>query len=475
MLPALLLTAGLAWLGCSRPAEPARASGRPPNFVIFLVDMLRPDHLGTYGYPKRTSPNLDRLANRGIVFERAYSAAPSTFPSTVSLLTGLFAAEHGAGERRVDAHTRKITFPADPSAWLPPLFARHGYATVAFHSHPYLRRDVSNIYKAFEEYYDSVADPNGTGLTPEWDPRAVQKMFLDRLYPHVETWLRSHRSRPFLLYLHVIDVHGPYTAPNLLDEDVGVQRAIAAGNLILPKMPGLELYSASDRPNPNKAYLYDGQIHSVDAYLGRLHAELESLGIAADTYLIFTSDHGEGFGERDYWGHGKYVYDDQIHVPLAFLSHAGLRAHSGRLSQHVNTAGLLLTLAELAGIEVDPTLRERGFAELLREAPLPNRWRYESRSGGTRDAQRRALTIDGRYKLITERETGSREFYDLRDDPHEERKLDPASVEPGVRARLDALLARRTEIDATLRSARAETRELDDASVHALETLGYLR
>ena len=473
-LHALALAMALAWL----TAVPAHASTeRRPNFVIFLVDMLRADHLGTYGYPKRTSPHLDRLAQTGIVFERAYSPAPWTFPSTVSLLTGLLASEHGAGERRVDERTRQITFPAEPDVWLPARFASRGYATVAFHSHPYLRRGVSNVHEAFEEFYDSVGDPHGSGASAHWTPHAARHMYLDSLYPLVERWLSAHRDEPFLMYVHVIDVHGPYAVARLLDEDRRqVGHGLASGTLRFQKLPGVGLYPSTDRPGAHKSFLYDGHVLAVDQYLGKLHEQLVALGIADDTYVIFAADHGEGFGEHgDYWGHGRYVYEDQIRVPLAFLSHRSLRRAPRRIASHVNTVGLLPTLAELAGVEVSERLQARGFDELLRAAPASGAWRYLSASGASIDDRFHAITIDGRYKMITDRTNGAREFYDLHEDPGERHPLDRGRAQAHVRSRLDELIARQAALDASRSPAKAQSLELDGASVKALEALGYVR
>jgi arylsulfatase A-like enzyme len=474
LLPALALATGLALLG----APPASAGpDRRPNFVIFVVDMLRADHLGVYGYPKRTSPNLDRLAESGIVFERAYSAAPWTLPSTVSLLTGLVASEHGAGERRVDAQTRRITFPADPDVWLPTRFAAQGYATAAFHSHPYLRRGVSTIHEAFEEYYDSVGDAPSTAGASHWTPHAAEHMFLDALYPLVERWIAGHRDRPFLIYIHAIDVHGPYARVRLLDEDrPRVARMLAAGEHPFRKMPGTELYASTDQRDAHKSYLYDGHIAAVDDHLGRLHAALAAHGLADDTYLVFASDHGEGFGEHgDYWGHGRYVYDEQIRVPLVFLSHRRLRDAPRRTASHVNTVGLLPTLADLAGIALEEPHASRGFAALVGAAPARAAWRYDSVSAASLEDRFDAITLDGRYKLITDRKSGAREFYDLAADPGERAPLALQSATPEVRRRLEELVARRGALEGERRPTPSQTQALDDDAVRALEALGYLR
>jgi arylsulfatase A-like enzyme len=476
--PLARIALGFALAAATAIAAPGSAKPeRRPNFVIFLVDMLRADHLGVYGYPKHTSPHLDELAKRGIVLENAYSAAPWTFPSTVSLLTGLFPSEHGAGDRRIDPETRTITYPANVDAWLPVQFARHGYATVAFHSHAYLRRSVSSIHDAFQEYYYTPQEKEKPQPLRIETPGLSSNLFLDTLYPPVERWLKTHRrDQPFLMYVHVLDVRGPYPDMALLDEDrPEVERAIAAGKLSFSKRPGLGMYQATDLPGSQKAYLYDGHVHKVDEYLGRLEKTLETLGIADDTYVIVTADHGEGFGEHDFWGHGRTVTNDQVHVPLVFLSHRDVRAKAGRIASHVNTVGLLPTLASLAGIQLEPFFARRGFGELLSARPAPSPWRYVSISDGAYEGRFAAITLDGRYKLITDRKTGAHSFYDLRTDPGEQVALDPARVAPALRTRLDELVAQQKAIESAPARATSHDRDLDEATERDLKAIGYVR
>jgi arylsulfatase A-like enzyme len=236
------------------------------------------------------------------------------------------------------------------------------------------------------------------------------------------------------------------------------------------------MYQASYVPNPGKSYLYDGHIRFVDDHLGMLHRKLESLGIADDTYIVFTSDHGEGFGEHgDYWGHGKYLYDAQIRVPLVLLSHRNLRAAPRRIVGHVNTVGLLPTLAALAGIELDEPYASRGFRSLLLASSGSSEWRYPSVSSGSLGGQLDAITLDGRYKLITDHQNDTREFFDLLEDPSERSPIDPERQPAAVRARLDELIAYQSTPQRSVTAAAPETHELDEREIRALEALGYVQ
>lgn len=456
---------------CSRPAR--------PNVIVFLVDMLRPDHLGLYGYSKDTSPNLDRLAGEGVVFDRAFAPAPWTLPSTVSLLTGLHPSEHGADEPLMEDGTRAIAFPSAEGLWLTADFREAGYRTVAFHSHRYLHRSVSDIHTAFEEYHYAperfVETTDFSAGTSHW----TDHMYADTLYPQAEEWLReSAGAGPFFMYLHLIDVHGPYNRLRLLPEDEEkVRRGIARGEIELPRMDGVDMYAPTDREDPHKSYLYDGHIRETDRYLGRLQELLDELGIAEDTWLVFTSDHGEGFGEHGYWGHGRYVYNDQTRVPLVLMSHATAREHSRRIGRVVNTVGLLPTLARLAGIPVGDDVGRRGFDGLVTDSAPASALRL-SYSETSRRGGRDALILGDRYKLITEWDDGERHLYDLIDDPAELEPLDPSAGSTDTRDARD-LLPRLVDLRAALRAAmeehEASLRQLSPEAIKTLEELGYIR
>ncbi len=466
---ALVALLGVVLSSCSEPHR--------PNFVIVVVDTLRPDHLGLYGYNKNTSPNLDRLAEQGIVFDNAFSAAPWTLPSTFSLLTGLLPSEHGATDIVVDETTQGISFPSDPEIWLTGEFQAQGYATVGFHTHPYLHRSVSNIHKAFDEYHYPVSRHVGDQSFAQEGATWTEYMYLDTLYPAAEEWLEANSRREFLMYLHAIDVHGPYDEVRLLDEDRDlVETGLADGSIEFKKMENSHLYPLSARDAQHQSYLYDGHIKYMDVYLQRLVDKLEELGIADDTYVVLTSDHGEEFGEHhDYWGHGRYLYNTQVKVPLVMLSHRDLKAAPGRITSHVNTVGLLPTLAKIAGFELETNFDRRSFFQLLLGQEKDEHRRYLSVSETERAKGSDSIMTSGRFKLITDHGIGTQEFYDLLRDPGELRPLDVRDLQGQVKDEYDELVSlQRTLLDS--RKARAsESIELDSDAVDALRALGYLQ
>lgn len=463
-------------LGC-REVPRDRSAPRPrSNVIVVVVDMLRPDHLGVYGYPKRTSPNLDRMAREGIVFDRAYSGASWTYPSTVSLLTGLFPSEHGADDLSIDAATGALTLVQGPQSWLPRHFAASGYRTVGFHSHRYLERSVSNIYEAFEEYHYPPGElpaegggPAGSGWQG-WNDR----MFLDTLYPPFEQWLTENAGRPFFAYLHVIDVHGPYRDALVLEEDrEEFERGVSGGSIDLPRMDEVDMYRPTDAASPHKAFLYDGHIGRTDRYLGRLASHLERLGIADATYLVVTSDHGEGFGEHGYWGHGANVFDPQVRVPLLFLGHRDLEGGPRRVAELVSTVGLLPTLAALVGVDLPAPAPSRAFTDLI-AGSVGGSWRYFALAEVRRQGGHEAYMLGPRFKLVHESTGGRESFYDLATDPGELRPLDPADLTGEALAEYRTLSRTRSGYRLSLERRPVRETELSEEDLAALRALGYV-
>lgn len=475
--PVLAMILGFACTGeGSRDPVVEAPIARRPNFIVIVVDMLRPDHLGVYGYSKPTSPNLDEWARQGIVFERAYSGAPWTYPSTVSLLTGLFPSEHGADQKEIDQGDLQVVLSTVSSqeAWLPRHFAKAGYQTAAFHSHRYLHRSVSNIHEAFEEFYYTPEEYVGdVDLARDPTPWA-DEMFLDVLYPSFERWLDQPRSKPFFTYIHLIDVHGPYKELHVLEEDrPAVEKGLRTGDFEFEKMKDTDMYSPRSK-GPHKAYLYDGHMAVVDRYLGILRKKLDQLGISEDTYVIVTSDHGEGFGEHsNYWGHGRFVFDTEARVPLIFLSHRAVRNDARRVKRVVSTVGLLPTLADLAGVELERPMSARSFEPILRVGGKAGRQVAiveTLRAGG-----RQAFLTNFKYKLIHEVKPDTDLMFDLESDPGETSPLQLSELTPVERRYFEELIALRQRYRSVRSAGTRERAPLDDEAVRGLRALGYLQ
>jgi arylsulfatase A-like enzyme len=409
------------------------------------------------------------LARQGIVFDNAYAPCPWTYPSVVSLLSGLFPSSHGATLLKLKE--RKIVNPK-PNIWLPRVFKEKGYTTVCFHTHPYLRKEVVNIHLGFDEYYDPSEKKRGERQFSDF-------MFFDTLYPPCERWLEENYQKPFFMYIHIIDVHGPYNKARVLEEDKELLNKLIKEKYAFPKLKNGMFASATPYPNPYKSLFYDGHISYVDKYFGKLFNKLQTLGIGKNTLLILTSDHGEGFGEHNCWNHGGNVYEHQIRIPLIFCSHEFAKQKSGRISGIVNTVGLIPSLLDMLGINIDNYVEGKSFFPLILSDN--NKWRYNSLSDGCYGKELKdspdAFMVDTHLKLITKKKSGAQYLFNLKEDP---REMHPITLNGKIsrqsKETLKYLGSKRKNFLREINKNKKERafKKLKKDTIKDLKTLGYL-
>jgi arylsulfatase len=278
------------------------------NVIWFVLDTLRADHLGCYGYFRPTSPNIDRLAEEGVLFEDSYASAIATGPGFTSLFTGLAAINHGFYLTPWEEPNAPLL--DDRITTLPELIqARGNYTTAAFDNLVNFRSHMKQFVRGFE-YYVNVT------RSPGWLHHFVTGEEVNsRLLP----WLERHAGEPFFLFVHYWDPHIPYNMPkgfrgrfDQRDGDLVVQTSPDGYEYI----PGWGL--ADQMPRRTKELsvdLYDDEILYVDHCVGLVLEELEALGLLDETAIILTSDHGEDLDLHGIWGHAT-VHDTTIRVPL---------------------------------------------------------------------------------------------------------------------------------------------------------------
>jgi arylsulfatase A-like enzyme len=328
-------------------------SGGPPNVLLITIDTLRADHLHCYGQPLPTSPNIDALAARSVVFERAVAASGYTGPAHSSIMTSRY-------PRRNSMGFSNGLLVLDGVDTLADAFRRGGYDTAAFVGNGMLAAR-SGLNRGFDVYDDELLDTEANRPMPE------------RLAPHTvaraRAWLQRQRSKPFFLWVHFQDPHGPYAPPAPYRNRFQVPAV--ASEPTLPVLAdnsgrgGIPLYQLVDGPRRMNDYRsrYAGEIAYMDQFVGELLAAVEQQG---STVVILTADHGESFGENGfYFVHGHSAAPDLSHVPL-IVSAPGLRAERrADLVGHVDVMPTLLELAELPhppgveGIALGPLLRDR--------------------------------------------------------------------------------------------------------------------
>jgi arylsulfatase A-like enzyme len=412
-----------------------------PSIVLVVVDALRADHLGAYGYPRATSPHVDRLlAGRGTLFEEAYAQAPWTLPSALSYLTGRFPGELF----RPSARTAVV--PAGVATLAERLRAA-GYRTGAYVANPTLHPQAG-FDRGFETWWTPPAEVASLSLSAD----SVNRRALP--------WLEAHRGVPFFLYLHYLDPHDPYTSPALTAGrspfDPTADSPLTGDQVHAAYLGQVEVDEAG---RERLTALYDSEIAYVDEAIGEVLAALEPLRPAPLTVL--TADHGEELGDHGGWKHGHTLYNEVIRVPFVFrwdgrIPERRRIAGSVRLVDLVPTllaaAGAELT-GDLDGIDLLPVLL--GIETLPRRAALGEHLSF---------GPLRAMAVLDDWKLILfneaapyeptdplqvatwarDRERLSRlELYDLASDPGETENraaADPDRVEqlaPLIHAQLD--------------------------------------
>ena len=359
-----------------------RPPGRP-NVLVLLLDALRADHLGCYGYARDTSPALDSLAAGGVIFESAVAQASWTKPSIPSLFTGLYPIQHRVftGDTRDTAD--RITSDAldQEHQTLAEALRSAGYATGAF---------VENVqissFLGFDQGFDVYEENLG-------DARRIAERLL--------RWLDGGGGRPFFAYVHFLDPHWPYSPPDpyhvMFPGPEGA--AVDFNNLNWKSFErGIEKGEIDLGPADLEAMqcFYDGEIRYTDAAISRILGFLRDRGLFENTIIVVTADHGEEFMEHGRVGHGHSLHDELLRVPL-ILRWPGGRA--ARATGQVELVDVMPTLLDLVGT-ASPETAGRSLRPLLEGGELEPRDAFaDHRPGGSAGEIQQSLRT-GRYKLI---------------------------------------------------------------------------
>jgi arylsulfatase A-like enzyme len=449
----------------------AAACGRAPapDIVLVSIDSLRPDHLGSYGYPRDTSPTLDALADAGARFTTATSTTSWTLPAHAALFTGLHDATHGLssdGLRLADEHVT-----------LAELLRDAGYTTAGFYGGPYLH-PAFGLAQGFD-YYQSCMTRLADDL-PEGELRAQALRGADtshadvtgpRLLEEVERWLASldgEDGRPFFLFLHLWDVHYDYIPPPGYAERFDPDYAGALTGAGMLRNPAVRA-DMEPRDLAHLVALYDGEIRYTDEVLGRVLDGLDRRGRLANALVVATADHGEEFFEHGGKGHRRTLFEEVVRVPL--LVRFPGRIEAGRvIADPVRLVDVMPTVLALAGVELPVAVQGRDLGPLLRGGTLPEEpalldlRRPRRHLRGLRSAERK-LVSDAR---------GRARLFDLVRDPGEVRPLRGSEAVVEARRELDRTLEAARSFRDGLGSRGAVATPLDRDMRERLEALGYL-
>lgn len=467
------------WLAVANPKSGgATAAEARVNVVIYLIDTLRADRIGAYGYAKGKTPNIDALAKESVLFERHSSAAPWTLPSISTLQTSLLPCEHSV---LVDG--QRI---ASGVQTLAERMSALGMKTGAFFSNPYAGA-TSGLQRGYE----------------------VSTFMRSRDAFNLGSWFDEAKGKPFYLYAHTMEVHDPYQTPDrflkqfgdvpretrvLLQQVMRGYRDLTKVDFAAKRKPGTTDNTAQQkqameslmRARDTVNTLYDASVCWSDDNLGRVIAQLKQRKLWDDTLFILTADHGEEMGEHGGWQHDQSAYEELLHVPLIIKFPKGQFAGT-RVKPNVASVDVLPTIFDAIG-QVQATGEARGVSlmPLIRDAAADaptNARRFASMRHNIKKyykpskEQRGDINVvvrEGNWKAIWNVEPGTLELFDLASDPGELKNLAESEAD-----RAASMLAFAKEHYAKCLSSAKQAENvgiegIDKQSRQILDQIGYI-
>ncbi len=432
-----------------------------PNVLLITIDTVRADHMSLYGYNRPTTPRIDRFAAGARVFDRAYATSPLTSPSIVSILSGYYPYTH-----RIRLLWQKV----DPkTVTIADRLRQMGYETAAVVSNIVLSDKAIGLGDRFDHYDDAVDEP-------EPHRPAMLERKASRTTDAAIQWIEQRSSnRPFFLWVHYIDPHGPYRPPAGTpvtfrhDEPVTVDPKRIPGYVREPGVTdGLDYV---DR--------YDEEVAYTDQEVGRFLENCKTLGILDTALVIITADHGEQMVEGDflYFCHGYDVDEAVIHVPL-IVKHPSVPA--GRCNQPVSIADVTPTILAVVGLPTPEGIDGRSLRGDISSRPPYAEGRDSAGSGGLRRAyiyaHRKVVVVHGKSNVPR-----MAWAYDVANDPTESNRLPVDDAEPAYQVLAELIRNERDPGGVPAGYANGDRPmqlvpdSLDDDTTDALRSLGYVQ
>jgi len=425
-----LLTGLALGLACCSPAAdeaPADSVSGVRNLLLITVDTLRADHLGTYGYPRPTSPHLDRFAEQAVVFDAAQSSSSWTLPGIASIMTSFYTSTHGCwnGRSRLAPSFETLAERLHAAGW----------RTGAVVNHVFLARDYG-LDQGFEDYDDALVEQTKEASHLAITAPAVTEKGL--------AWLAARGERsdePWFLWVHYFDPHQDYQPHPGISEAFGETAPVD---------------------------LYDGEIAFTDRYVGALLGGLRELGLERRTAVVVVADHGEEFEEHGRTGHRHGLFAEVQRVPLLIRAPG---CAPRRVAEAVSLVDLEPTVLELLGLQAPDETAGRSLVPALEGRPLDSVPVLGELGFNTVTCE--SIVVDG-WKLILDHGQEARLLFDHGADPVE--RFDVAADHPDRARRLEQELRRMVERSAGWRAGHPAVEELELTREYRqrLKDLGYV-
>jgi|GEM_PF-1505344 len=428
-----------------------------PNVVLISIDTLRASHMSCYGYHRPTSPRMDELARRGVLFNKVVAQSSWTLPSHMSMLTGLYPSTHTVETDDDHLPPGILTLAS--------LLREEGYRTEGLVSSPYVGERFG-FDRGFDRFMMLA--------------RPIQNNS-EKIHEKAQEILRrlSKSKDPFFLFLHYLGPHTPYDPPppfdTMFDPDYTGNIDGQGSTIARYLSPHRHL---AQRDLEHIIALYDGEIAHVDQFMGALYDVLEELGLAEDTLFIITSDHGEEFKDHGSMDHGRSLYDEVLDVPWIMLC-PGFLPKNHVVERQVRLIDILPTVCGMLNVNVPSSVQGVNMDPLIRGGVLAQRRHRhpedafsELKMQGARPATIKAVqTLEGNKMIMTEEPIRNLELYRLTEDPKELQDLSEQE-----REQVDRLTGRFLDWQSQARGERQSMGPVvwSEEEADILEGLGYL-
>lgn len=438
------------------------------NVILITIDSLRAGHLSCYGYEKETSPNIDKLAEKGILFKQAISNGGHTRIAFPALFTSTYFFSGWFLEKTNEGFTIRLF---DDRPYLPEILKRNGYKTAGFHSNPFL----TNRYgygRGFDVLSDPLEKKNDTGkgnyiksfvrnhLEPNGLPFRLLKLIHNRLTSkdaeppfargeaitkNALSWISNNKNSPFFVWVHYMDVHHPYLPPK--------KHLMKFSDKIIPAREARTLHtkmlknpdSLSNTDIKKLINLYNGSINYADYWIGKFLSTIEDMNVLDNSLIILTADHGDAFGEHGGFGHGEggaNLYDEIIRIPFII---SAPNVKEGEIYDQVSLLDIPPTVLDFLSIQkpsgmcgeslLSPTPKKKNgvFAETLSigaQAYIDTKL-----IGSTTNEESNLIRRSGVIAYITEnwkyiyKGNANDELYNLKTDPKETKNIVDEQIE----------------------------------------------
>lgn len=400
------------------------------NIILFTIDTLRADHLECYGYNGVKTPQINRLANEGIIFKQNIVQAPLTLPSHSSILTGTHPLYHGIRDNGG-------FYLGEEHITLAEVLKNKGFSTAAFVA-AFVLDSRWGLNQGFDHYYDNFDLTKYKSLSLD----TVQRRG-DEVLEAVYDWLEKKHQQKFFAWIHLYDPHTPYDPPE----------------------PYKSQYEGK------QFGLYDGEIAYVDKLIGEFRKFMEDRKLWEKTLIIFTSDHGESLGEHKENAHGFFIYDSDIKVPL-IIRFPGEKFQGSQIVEQVRSIDIMPTILNMIGEESPKKVQGKSLLPFILGKKTENKLLAYSETYWPRFhfgwSELKSLRKD-QYKFI---DAPKPELYNIKEDPGEIHNLvnAKASLAHEMKRSLDTLVKKYSAEGIE----KAGPKKIDNDSLEKLQALGYI-